>query len=68
MPTEAVQEKIIEALRSHRGNAISMDELVKELADENRVQPVAVRAAVLPLISVNQVEFTDDRKLRLTAE
>lgn len=66
MPTAQVQEEIIRALES-QAEAISMVELLKQMQSVS-VQSTAIRAAVLPLISVRRIELTPERKLRLLTQ
>ena len=58
-----VEDQIIKALK---GGELSMTELVTKVqAKSSSVKPAAVKAAVLPLISSEQVSLTLDRKLSL---
>jgi hypothetical protein len=66
MPTHEVQAHILRVLQGKP--AITMADLVDEIRRETKQPPVSIRAAILPLISIRQVEFTRDRKLRLRAE
>ena len=64
MPTVEVQDEIIRTLES-RPDAISMIDLLKQMRAANPQSTMAIRAAVLPLISVRRIELTPERKLRL---
>jgi hypothetical protein len=64
MPTVQIQEEILKTL-SGAETALAMSELVERVR-MNTSQPAnSIRSAVLPLISLQQVELTDDRKLQL---
>jgi hypothetical protein len=60
-----VQVKIVDALKG--GLSLSMNDLVNKVQkdSETAVTATAVKAAVLPLISGDCLELTDDLKLRL---
>jgi hypothetical protein len=57
-----VQQEILKALD---GRKLSMNELVVEVRQKSQVSPIAIKAAVLPLINTDFIEMTPDRKLRL---
>ena len=58
-----VEDQILQVLK---GGELSMTELVTKVqAEASSVKPTAVKAAVLPLISSEQVSLTADRKLSL---
>lgn len=58
-----VEDRIIKALE---GGELSMTELVSKVqAGSSSVKSTAVKAAVLPLISSDQVSLTAKRKLSL---
>jgi hypothetical protein len=60
----SVEEQILLALK---GGELSMPDLVTKVqAQESSVRPAAVKAAVMPLISSEQVNLTSDRKLSLS--
>ena len=61
-----VQLEILEALKN--GRILSMNDLVSEVREKHATSATTVKAAVLPLISGEQVEMTADRKLRLHAK
>ena len=67
MLTDQVQNDIIKTLQSQRG-AISMIDLLKAMHSASVGSPMAIRAAVLPLISARRIELTPERKLRLADE
>jgi hypothetical protein len=61
-----LENDILEILSS--GVTLSLDELWKEI--QNRRTDVAsseVRAAILPLINIQRIHFTNDRKLRIVS-
>lgn len=61
----SVEDHIINILAAS-GSKMSMTELVTKVQEEAAsVKPAAVKAAVLPLISTDRVDFTSDRKLRI---
>ncbi len=64
MLTVQVQNEIIKTLQSQQ-DAISMIDLLKEMHSSSVGSPMAIRAAVLPLISARRIELTPERKLRL---
>jgi hypothetical protein len=64
MPTAQVQDEIIKTLES-QPDAISMIDLLKQMRVTHAQSTMAIRAAVLPLISVRRIELTPERKLRL---
>lgn len=64
MPTIQIQEEILRTLR-HAHKAISLSDLVQKTRDSTSQPSIAIRAAVLPLISRRQVELTVERKLQI---
>lgn len=63
----AVQESVIKTLRNQR-EGLTMSELIQRVREDSTEPSVEIRAAVLPLITLNRVEFTPDRKLRLSGD
>jgi hypothetical protein len=61
-----VQARIVKALQD-AGGELSLPELVQQV-QSNSTTAVEVKAAVLPLISGEQVELTSNRRLRLREE
>jgi hypothetical protein len=57
-----IQNAILEALN---GRELFMSDLVTEVRGKSAVSATDVKAAVLPLILVDRIEMTADRKLRL---
>lgn len=66
MPIAQIQERIIATLAAEQGD-ISMTDLVERLRASQVSSAMAARA-VLPLILVRRIEWTPERKLRLTDE
>jgi len=64
-PRMGVEEQILQALK---GGELSMPELVTKVQEESFVKPAVVKAAVMPLISSEQVSLTSDRKLSLSGQ
>jgi hypothetical protein len=60
-----VQYEILKALGSKK---LSMKELVLEVQQTSQASPVAIKAAVLPLINTNYIEMTPERKLRVNSK
>jgi len=60
-----VQEEILRALGSKK---LSMNELVLEVRQTSQASPIAIKAAVLPLINTNYIEMTPERKLRINTK
>jgi predicted transcriptional regulator len=58
-----VQVKILEILKN--SNELSLNELVHRVQEGSSTTTTEVRAALLPLISSENVDLTPDRKLRL---
>ncbi len=58
-----VEVKILEILES--SGELSMNDLVNKVQEDSAASATEVRAAVLPLISSDNVDLTPDRKLRL---
>ena len=57
-----IQNAILEALN---GRELFMSDLVTEVSGKSAVSATDVKAEVLPLILVDRIEMTADRKLRL---
>ena len=61
----AVQEKILRTLQAER-EGLTMSDLIQRVRRQSPESTIGIRAAVLPLITLRRVEFTAERKLRLT--
>ena len=61
-----VQEEILRTLRDHMGDGLTMSDLIQQVRRQSQEPTIQIRAAVLPLITLKRVEFTAERKLRLT--
>lgn len=63
MPTEQVQDKIMEELREH--TELSLNDLVRHVLPDAPSGRNAVKAAVVPLLYQRLVTLTPARKFRI---
>lgn len=60
-----VQQQIMMTLQD-ANEALTMTDLIQRIRhNAHSPSPITIRAAVLPLITLQRVEFTPERKLRL---
>ena len=62
----SIKDQIIEVLGA--SGELSLTDLVTKVQERTAVESAAVKAAVLPLISADQVDMTSDRKLHLHSQ
>lgn len=62
----AVQEEILKTLQQDVHDGLTMSDLIQRVRQTSPQSTIGIRSAVLPLIMVGRVEFTPERKLRLS--
>ena len=62
----AVQEEILKTLQQDVHDGLTMSDLIQRVRQTLPQSTIGIRSAVLPLIMVGRVEFTPERKLRLS--